>query len=59
MADTRAPLTVEPVEEAVLEIDGLSDCDEPVAVEPETEDAPIEQGTEGESAVQDALADPE
>lgn len=57
VADSRAPLTVEPVEEAVLEIDGLSDCDEPVAVEPETEDAPIEQDTEDESAVPYAPAD--
>ena len=59
MADSRVPLTVEPAEKAVLKIDGLSDCDEPVAVEPETEDAPIKQDTEGESAVQDVPADPE
>jgi len=43
VTDSRVPLTVEPVEEAVPEIGGLSDCDEPVAAEPETEDAPVEQ----------------
>lgn len=59
IADSRAPLTVEPVEEAVPEIDGLSDCDEPVAVEPETEDVPVEQDVEEESAVQDASANSE
>lgn len=45
--DSRASLTVE---EAAPEIDGLSDCEESVAVEPKTEDAP---------AVQDAPADSE
>lgn len=59
VAEARVPLTVEPDEEAVQKIDRLSDCDEPVAVEPETEDAPIEQDTEDEAAVQDAPADPE
>ena len=59
VADSRAPLTVEPVEEAVPEINGLSDCDEPVAVEPETEDVPVEQDVEEESSVQDASANPE
>ena len=59
VADSRAPLTVEPVEEAVPEIDGLSDCNDPVAVEPGTEDAPIEQNAEDKSAVQDELTDPE
>lgn len=59
IADARAPLTVEPVEEAVPEIDGLSDCDEPVAVEPETEDVPVEQDIEEKSAVRDTSANSE
>ena len=59
VADSGAPLTVEPVEEAVPEINGLSDCDEPVAVEPETEDVPVEQDVEEESSVQDASANSE
>lgn len=59
VADFRAPLTVESVEKAVLEIDGLSDCDEPVAVEPETEDAPSGQDTGAESVDQGVPVDPE
>ncbi|MBE5893203.1 MAG: protein phosphatase 2C domain-containing protein [Lachnospiraceae bacterium] len=59
MADSKAPLTIETVEGVGLEIDDLSGYDESDAVEPETEDASIEQDTEDEYAVQEAPADSE
>ena len=43
MPDSNASMLVEPSDLAVTEIDGLLDCDEEVAVKPETDDTSEEQ----------------
>ncbi len=58
VTDTRAPLIVEPVEEAVQEVEELLHCDDSEAVPPETDetaDVPAEEVV----AADDSVADPE
>ena len=56
--NSNASMLVEPSDVAVTEIDGLLDCDEEVAVKPETDDASEEQTVEAVAIPQEYAEKP-